>query len=291
MCGGSCRDVLDVGGDLADGGVTPELGASWAAELAERLDAELVCPVVPLADGDACLFGGFRRGQCCHDGKVLHTRRIPVKWLDGRKLAPRTRYTDISHISAFFQWAIREGLTEHDPTLRVERPKVIPGLPRPIDRDDLRLALRQATDPRVSAMLHLAAFAGLRCAEIAALRAEDINGDMMLVNGKGGKQRVVPVHPLIHAALRALRTPAYGSIFDLLPWQVSHAIRDHLAACGVRASAHMLRHFFATAAYEASGHDLRMVQELLGHSSPTTTAIYTRWARGRSLDVVTSMTA
>ena len=140
-------------------------------------------------------------------------------------------------------------------------------------------------------MLHLAAFAGLRCAEIAALRSEDINGDMMLVNGKGGKQRVVPVHPLIHAALRAVHAPAYGSIFDMLPWQVSHAIRGHLTACGISASAHQLRHWFATTAYEQSGHDLRMVQDLLGHSSPTTTAVYTRWARGRSLDVVTSMTA
>lgn len=213
------------------------------------------------------------------------------EWLDSRKLAPRTRYAEISHISAFFAWAIREGLTDSNPTARVDRPKVVPGLPRPIDTDDLRLALRQATCPRVSAMLHLAAFAGLRCAEIAALRAEDVNGDMMLVNGKGGKQRVVPVHPLVQACLRALRMPAYGPIFNLLPWQVSREIRNHLRACGVMASAHQLRHWFATTAYEASGHDLRMVQELLGHSSPTTTAVYTRWARGRSLDVVSSLTA
>jgi site-specific recombinase XerD len=212
-------------------------------------------------------------------------------WLDSRNNTARTRYTDISHVSAFFQWAIREELCESDPTARIDRPKVVAGLPRPIDDDDLRLALRQATDPQLSAMLHLAAFGGLRCAEIAALRSEDISGDMMLVNGKGGKQRVVPVHPLVHASIRALHAHAYGPLFDMPAWRVSHTIRNHLQACGIRASAHQLRHWFATTVYEASGCDLRMVQELLGHSSPTTTAVYTRWARGRSLEVVASMTA
>ena len=212
-------------------------------------------------------------------------------WLDSREITARTRYADISNVSAFFRWAIREGHTDTDPTARIDRPKVRAGIPRPIDTDELRYALRQATCPRLSAMMHLAAFAGLRCAEIAALRSEDVNGDMMLVHGKGGKERVVPVHPLVHTALRALHAPAYGPYFDVAPWKVSHLIREHLQACGARASAHQLRHWFATTAYEASGADLRMVQELLGHSSPTTTAIYTRWARGRSVDVVSSMTA
>jgi site-specific recombinase XerD len=212
-------------------------------------------------------------------------------WLDSRTVTARTRYTDISHVSAFFRWAIREDLVEADPTARIDRPKVRSGLPRPIDTDELRYALRQSTSPELTAMLHLAAFDGLRCAEIAHLNVEDINGDMMLVHGKGGKDRVLPVHPLVRASLSALSRPAYGSMFGLEPWQVSHAIRRHLTDCGIRASAHQLRHWFATAAYEASGNDLRMVQELLGHSSPTTTAIYTRWSRTRSVDVVASMSA
>lgn len=207
-------------------------------------------------------------------------------WLDSRSVQARTRYTDISHISAFFRWAIREGLTTVDPTTRIDRPKVPQGIPRPIDTDDLRYALRQSPTPQLTAMLHLAAFGGLRCAEIAALRSEDINGELVLVHGKGGKDRVIPLHPLAAAALRALGGPAYGPVFDMKPWQVSHAIRKHLTDCGIRASAHQLRHWFATAAYEASGSDLRMVQELLGHSSPTTTAMYTRWASGRASVVV-----
>lgn len=214
------------------------------------------------------------------------------EWLDGRGIGARSRYTDISHVAAFFRWAVREGHTEHDPTARIDRPKLRAGIPRPIDTGDLRRALRMATCPEMSAMLHLAAFGGLRCAEIAGLDWTDINGGMMLVHGKGGKDRVIPVHPLIRAALHAMPTRrAYGSVFNLCPRQVSHQIRRHLHDCGVVASAHQLRHWFATTVYEASGADLRMTQELLGHSSPTTTAMYTRWASSRSVDVVAAMTA
>lgn len=213
-------------------------------------------------------------------------------WLDSRDNSARSRYTDISHVAAFFRWAIRDGYTEGDPTARIDRPKLRAGIPRPIDTDDLRRALRMATCPEMSAMLHLAAFGGLRCAEIAGLDWCDMNGDMMLVHGKGGKDRVIPVHPLIRSALRAMpdRRP-HGPVFGLCPRKVSHAIRQHLQGCGVVASAHQLRHWFATTVYETSGADLRMTQELLGHSSPTTTAMYTRWAASRSSEVVAAMTA
>lgn len=246
-----------------------------------------------LVDGTIEKRASVARRLSAHAGVALIdvTTEDVEAWLDSRPVTARTRYTDISHVSAFFRWATREGLADIDPTARIDRPKVRAGLPRPIDTDDLRYALRQSTSPELTAMLHLAAFDGLRCAEIAHLNAEDINGDMMLVHGKGGKDRVVPVHPLVQASLRALRLPAYGTVFGLEPWQVSHLVRRHLHDCGIVATAHQLRHWFATAAYEASGHDLRMVQELLGHSSPTTTAIYTRWSRTRSVDVVGSMTA
>jgi site-specific recombinase XerD len=226
-----------------------------------------------------------------------HTNLIDVTtdqiedWLDSRPVSARTRYTDISHVSAFFRWAIREELATSDPTARIDRPKVRAGIPRPIATGDLRYAIAQSPTPEVTAMLHLAAFAGLRCAEIAALGWADINGDMALVHGKGGKDRVVPLHPLILASLRPLQRSSYGSVFGLTATKVSHAIRKHLVACGVVASAHMLRHWFATEVYEASGADLRMTQELLGHSSPTTTAMYTRWSQTRAVDIVSSMTA
>lgn len=219
------------------------------------------------------------------------TRGDIEAWLDSRDLSARSRYADISHVSAFFQWAILEELTDTDPTARIERPKLPQGLPRPISTDDLRYALEQADDSTTLALLTLAAFGGLRCAEIATLTAADLNGDVMLVHGKGGKDRVVPLHPACREALRRHGVPLHGAIFGLNSWQVSHVIREHLHACDIPASAHQLRHFFATAVYEVSGHDLRMVQDLLGHTSPTTTAIYTRWSRADAGDVVDRLTA
>jgi site-specific recombinase XerD len=214
------------------------------------------------------------------------------EWLDSRDNAARTRYIDVSHLAAFFRWAIREELTDRDPTQRIDRPKVHVGVPRPIDTDDLRRALRQSPNAELTAMLHLAAFAGLRCAEIAALDWGDFNGDLMLVRGKGGKERVVPVHPLITSSLRALpNRRSHGPVFGIPAHRVSHRISHHMMRCGIVATAHQCRHWFATTAYEESGSDLRMVQELLGHSSPTTTAMYTRWSRTRAVDVVASMTA
>lgn len=213
------------------------------------------------------------------------------EWLDSRSNCARTRYTDISHVAAFFRWAIREDLTDHDPTARIDRPKVHAGIPRPIDTGDLRYAIAQSPSPEMTAMLHLAAFAGLRCAEIASLTFADINGDMALIHGKGGRDRVLPLHPLVVSSLRPLRHDTYGPVFNLDACHVSHDIRHHLIDCNIVATAHQLRHWFATTVYEASGADLRMTQELLGHSSPTTTAMYTRWSRSRSVDVVASMTA
>lgn len=210
-------------------------------------------------------------------------------WLD-RPISARTRYSDISHISTFFTWAMRHDLALFDPTARIDRPKVRTGLPRPIDRGELAHALEQATGA-LRAMMLLASYGGLRCAEIAHLHAEDVNGDMMLVHGKGGRDRVIPLHPAVAAALDGLGIGSYGPVFDVPAWKVSHLIRSHLHACGSRATAHQLRHWFATATYEASGHDLRMVQELLGHSSPTTTAIYTRWSRASAGDAVDSLEA
>lgn len=213
----------------------------------------------------------------CHIEDV--TRADIEAWLDSRSLSARSRYADISHVSAFFQWAILEELTDIDPTARIERPKLPQGLPRPISTDDLRHALDQADDPLTVALLTFAAFAGLRCAEIAGLAAGDINGDVMLV------------HPACRAALRRHGVPLHGGIFGLNAWQVSHHIREHLHACDIPASAHQLRHWFATECYSTSGHDLRMVQDLLGHTSPTTTAIYTRWSRGDAGTTVDRLSA
>jgi integrase len=142
-------------------------------------------------------------------------------------------------------------------------------------------------------MLVLAAFAGLRAMEIAALHAEDIVDDALHVQeGKGGHGRVVPLHPLVRSVVYEL--PARGPLFPrgdapaiaVPSHRVSSLCNEHLHGLGLHVTLHQLRHRFATTAYATSGHDLRFVQEMLGHADPKTTAIYADWRREDAAQVI-----
>lgn len=209
-------------------------------------------------------------------------------WLDAKTLHARTRYSYISHLATFWRWALAEQLVTTDPTLRLTRPKVRPGLPRPIATDDLTSLIELAPTPMLRAMLYLGGYAGLRCMEMAGLDGPEVMDHrkppvLVVAHGKGDRARVVPIGPQLIEALRAHGIPRVGPLFRsasgvrLKPWQVSHMLRDHMHDCGIDSSAHQLRHAYATAVYARSGGDLRMTQELLGHSSPSTTAIYAAW--------------
>lgn len=212
-------------------------------------------------------------------------------WLDAHKLNPKTRYGYISHLATFWKWLLAEERATANPTLRLTRPKLRRGLPRPVATADLVLLIAQAPTAEMRAMIILAAYAGLRCMEIAGIEAADVleshDPPVLVARGKGDKERVIPIGATIIAALRAQGIPSHGPIFaddtgnGYQPWEISHLIRTHMHTCGLNASAHQLRHSFGTEVYRKSG-DLRVTQELLGHSSPSTTAIYTKWSPARA---------
>jgi integrase/recombinase XerC len=203
------------------------------------------------------------------------------KGSEGRALNGRTRYAWLSHFHAFYMQCVNEELIVRDPTLTIVRPKIRRTLPRPIEDEDLAQALAQAP-PQMRAILALACFGGLRCQELAGLNRDDVieaKGLLRVVNGKGGHERVLPLHPEALAALRCLPMPRTGCLFSrpmggrYSPNDMSVGIADYLRSIGIAATAHQCRHWYATGVYAAS-HDIRLVQELLGHQSPTTTAIY-----------------
>ena len=206
------------------------------------------------------------------------------RFLDDRDIGPRTRYHWISHLSAFYSWAVIEGFIDSDPTIRIQRPKLPRLLPRPIGSDDLGRALSSSTGVMHSWLL-LASYGGFRCAEIARLNVEDINfGERLIrVHGKGDRERLVPMHPLIAEDLRSRSLPRSGPVFRRVRGtrfpaaMVSREISVFLASLEIPATAHALRHWFGTAAYQ-NCKDLRVVQELLGHASVTATTLYTQWS-------------
>lgn len=238
-------------------------------------------------------------GRWIQPRPLVEASRADIEsWVDELVIAgieSRTRYWHISNLACFFRWAVLEELLDVDPTVRIQRPKVSRLLPRPIEQQDLDVALA-AADPRMRAWLTLAAYAGLRAQEIAGLRRQDLRDRrsppvILVVNGKGDKERIVPLNPECAAALRAFGLPRSGWLWPgqrgpLQPGTVTKYCSRFLHGLGIDATIHCLRHYFGTEVYQRSGKDLRLTQELLGHSSPSTTAIYTRWDQRAGFKVV-----
>ena len=215
-------------------------------------------------------------------------------FLATRRLAPRTRYWWLSCIHTFYRWAIRYGHATVDPTERIDRPRLPRNLPRPIATVDLAFALAGAP-PMVRAVLSLMAYEGLRAQEVAGIERADVldTSDpamLYVMRGKGGKERAVPLHPDTVTSLRVLPMPRTGLLFDPRPWKVCHTVNNYLHRLGIDATGHQLRHWYGTECYRAS-HDLRLVQELMGHSSPSTTAIYTLLDMSAAVPVVNGLSA
>ena len=202
-------------------------------------------------------------------------------WLDTLQVTPQTRGHYIGDLASLFGWMQSARLRDDDPTEAIARPQRPRYLPRPIGTDDLAAAM-QAAPPSTRAALALACFAGLRVSEIAGLDVADIDhhgGLLHVRQGKGMRDRVVPLSPLLADELRAYGMPKAGPVIhhdgrNYTPNSLSAKISSYLRGMGVEASAHQLRHWFATQAYQGSG-DIRAVQELLGHASLKTTQVYT----------------
>lgn len=206
-----------------------------------------------------------------------------------------------------FDHMTRSGTATQNPAELLPNPRSASKLPRVLGPDEVRELLDRipASTPleaRDRAMLELAYSCGLRCAELIALdlRSIDFEEETVRVLGKGGKERVVPLGEPAQRALSAYverSRPALVAGAEesallvsksgrrLSPSDVTRRlglwVRE--AAIAGRVSPHALRHSFATHMLEG-GADLRSIQELLGHSSISTTQVYTRVEPSRLAD-------
>lgn len=234
------------------------------------------------------------------DGKSLldATTDDIQQFLDECKIGKHARYAYISELHTFYMWAVHAELMDRAPTLGIVRPRVRPGLPRPIASADLEQALSAATG-RERVILALAAYEGMRCIEIARLVREDIleNRDpqVLIARGKGDKPRIIPLHPEAWKALRSLPLPTFGPVLrndsgrPFYAAKISKIGNDFLRANGADATMHQLRHWFGTNLYRASGRDLLLVRDLMGHSSVTTTTVYAAFDRVGAVEAVQAL--
>jgi integrase/recombinase XerD len=219
-------------------------------------------------------------------------------------LRPRTSARRLSTLRQFYRWAVREQLCRQDPTARIESPRLGRPLPKSLSEHEVE-ALLDAPDTesaeglRDRSMLEVLYATGLRVSELVGLQPDQLglNQGLVRVVGKGGKERLVPLGDEAVVWLRRYLAESRPVLLDGKPGDQLFAtrrgagmtrqafwyrIKKHAAGAGIQAdlSPHTLRHAFATHLVN-HGADLRVVQLLLGHSSLSTTQIYTHVARER----------
>lgn len=206
-----------------------------------------------------------------------------LRYVDDADWSSETRRGHRSSLRVFYAWAVEQGHVVESPALVL--PKVPPAPPRPKPTPDAAYtnALAVATRPE-RLMLRLAAEAGLRRAEVAQVHSRDLHEDLtgwsLVVHGKGGKERLMPLTAGIALELRTLpRGYAFpGRDHGHLSPRWVGTVVGRLLPGGH--TMHGLRHRFATRSYQVD-RDLAVVQELLGHASPATTRRYVAVGRDR----------
>lgn len=218
--------------------------------------------------------------------------------LHGRRLSARSIARALAAIGSYFSYLVSEGLLGSNPAVGLSRVRTPRRVPEIVDRSAIEQLLEScpATPPgtRDRAILELLYAAGLRVGELVALDLGDVQLDerLLRVRGKGRKERLVPFgrpardavqrYLPVRARWRADRDVTDDALFvNQRGGRLSdRSVRRILEAAVTRTAdlhrlhPHALRHAFATHLLEA-GMDLRVIQELLGHSSLSTTQVYT----------------
>lgn len=239
-------------------------------------------------------------------GDITHATPEQLRtYLDGflsQGLAPSTAARRLSCLRQFFQFLFAEGVRKDDPTSALDSPQRGGRLPKYLGEDevdDLLEAARAETTPqalRLTALLELLYATGLRVSELVSLPLAAVARDrpVLIVRGKGNKERMVPIGAPARAAVAAyleIRSnfipgkekssrwlfPSRSANGYLNRGAVSKALKSLAINAGVapsRVSPHVLRHSFASHLL-AHGADLRSLQQMLGHADISTTQIYT----------------
>ena len=245
---------------------------------------------------DLVKFSSFAQSQNITNFQML-TEEICSGWIANlfeSSVNARSIQRHISSVKGFFNYAIKHGLILNSPFELIGSPKSPNYLPSVLSPENIEQLLnfkpKNAQEIRDMAIVELIYSSGLRVSEAINVNLNDFeeSKDFLRVLGKGSKTRLVPVGRFAQSAInkwinkrKTLATVDEALFVNLRGKRISaRSIQERIKHLALRqglppVNPHMLRHSFATHLLESSG-DLRSIQELLGHSSLSTTQIYTR---------------
>lgn len=239
-----------------------------------------------------------KRGRTLTDSTVESLLSLFMISMHDKELSPRSMARKSSALKGFYRFLLREGITDFDPTTLLERPKIGRPLPKVMTIDEIERILKQPNintplGLRDKAMLELLYATGIRESELISLELGNINtaAEFLTVEGKGGRERVVPIGAFAINAIkeyllngrgklckditqRTLFLNPYGKPISRMGiWKV---IKKYSIMAGIShdVSPHVFRHSCATHLLEG-GASIMAVQEILGHVDVSTTQIYT----------------
>lgn len=225
-----------------------------------------------------------------------------IRYLREENYSPTSVIRKIASLRGFFKWLCANEICKFDPTLTIERPKIPQRLPKVMTIAEIEEILRENLSKTQRVIVELLYGCGLRVSELTNLKINnfDLSAKYLTAFGKGSKERIVP---LGKKAIEAIKDYLPYRDFLLKKFRLDTKIlliNEH-GKCMARQevyvfihelgkkihkniSPHTLRHSYATHLLE-NGADLRVVQELLGHSDVATTQLYTHISKKRLKDV------
>ena len=229
-----------------------------------------------------------------------------IRKLKEERFAQTSIIRKIASLRGFFKWACVSGVSTHNPTLALEQPKLAKKLPRVLNISEIETLLNEKLITRERLMMELLYSCGFRVSELVNLKTNDIELGAKYIRcfGKGSKERIVPIGEVAKNVLEEF-LPERKMILEkhnltskkliilddgreVTRQDVYKFIRKQGEKINKHISPHTLRHTFATHLLE-NGADLRIVQELLGHSDVATTQLYTHISKKRLKEVYFSI--
>ena len=230
-----------------------------------------------------------------------------IKYLRDKNLKPSSVFRKLASIKGYFLYLTTNGKIVENPTLSVDMPKLKRKLPNVLSLGEIKKMLKSKMSTMDKAIFELLYSSGLRVSELTNLKTTDIDyySSILKCMGKGSKERIVPINKKAIACLktylkerelivkkyilstkRLFLLPFGKAITRQYVYEFIHNLGKDIVHKNI--SPHTIRHSFATHLLE-NGADLRVVQELLGHSSISTTQLYTHISTKHLKDVYFSI--